>query len=308
VSANSVGIVGCGGVGVACAWSILLQGLAARVTLYDRKVDRAEGEARDFQHAMPLLPRCEVRGAGLDAIEPEDVLVIAVGAHTQPGMTRLDVLDENVKVMDAAATAIESRGLPTVAIVVTSPLDVLTEYLTRRWAGRGVSVMGSGTSLDTLRFSEAIAAACHVHARSVHAWVIGEHGDSSVFLFEGAAVGAMPLTEFARQRGIDVTDDWKAQIEDQVRTAAYAVRDLKGSATHGIGLAVGGILRCIGRENGFLIPVSVRVTHDVCASLPCALGPEGASLPLFPPMSDRERRAWDDSLATLAKANARLPA
>ena len=308
MSANSVGIVGCGGVGVACAWSILLQGLAGRVTLYDRKVDRATGEARDFQHAMPLLPRCDVRGAGLDGIEPEDVLIITVGAHTQPGMTRLDVLDENVKAMDATATAIEAQALPTVAIVVTSPLDVLTEYLTRRWAGRGVSVMGSGTSLDTLRFSEAIAAACHVHSRSVHAWVIGEHGDSSVFLFEGAAVGAMPLTEFARQRGIDVTDEWKTQIEEQVRHAAYAVRDLKGSATHGIGLAVGGILRCIGRENGFLIPVSVRVGHEVCASLPCALGPEGASLPLFPPMNDRERQAWEDSLATLAKANARLPA
>ena len=82
-----MGIVGSGGVGVACAWSILLQGLASRVTLYDRRADRAIGEARDFQHAMPLLPRCEVPGAGLDAIEPEDVLVIAVGAHTQPGMT-----------------------------------------------------------------------------------------------------------------------------------------------------------------------------------------------------------------------------
>ncbi|HEV2309635.1 MAG TPA: hypothetical protein VGU73_03875 [Acidimicrobiia bacterium] len=308
MSANSVGIVGCGGVGVACAWSILLQGLAGRVTLYDRKAERAIGEARDFQHAMPLLPHCEVRGAGLDAFEAEDVLIITVGAHTQPGMTRLDVLDENVKVMDATATRIEERALPTIAIVVTSPLDVLTEYLTRRWAGRGVSVMGSGTSLDTLRFSEALAGACQVHPRSVHAWVIGEHGDSSVFLFEGAAVGAMPLSEFAKQRGIDVTDEWKAGIEEQVRTAAYAVRDLKGSATHGIGLAVGGILRCIGRENGFLIPVSVRVGHEICASLPCALGPEGASLPLFPPMDDRERRAWEDSLTTLTKANARLPA
>ena len=307
MSADRVGIVGSGGVGVACAWSILLQGLAGRVTLYDRTPARAAGEARDFQHAMPLLPRCEVRGASLDEIEPEDVLVITAGAHTKEGMSRLDVLDQNVEVLDATASAIEARALPTVAIVVTSPLDVLTEYLTRRWAGRGVSVMGSGTSLDTLRFSEAIAGACRVHPRSVHAWVVGEHGDSSVFLFESATVGAMPLAEFAKQRGIDATADWRRDIEEQVRTAAYGVRDLKGSATHGIGLAVGGILRCIGRENGFLIPVSVRVGHEVCASLPCALGPEGASLPLFPPMNDEERAAWDRSLATLCEANARLP-
>jgi L-lactate dehydrogenase len=146
-----------------------------------------------------------------------------------------------------------------------------------------------------------------VHPRSVHAWVVGEHGDSSVFLFESAAVGAMPLALFAEQRGIDTTAEWKADIEQAVRAAAYGVRDLKGSATHGIGLAVGGILRCIGRENAFLIPVSVRVADRICASLPCALGPEGASLPLRPPMNDQERAAWDHSLATLSDANARLP-
>jgi L-lactate dehydrogenase len=307
VSGTSVGIVGTGGVGVACAWSILLQGLAGQVTLYNRTPERALGEARDFQHAMPLLPRCEVRGRGLDAIESEDVLVIAVGRHTTPGVSRLDVLDQNLDVMDATAEAIEAGGLPRIAIVVSSPLDVLTEYLTRRWAGRGVSVMGSGTSLDTLRFAERLAHECQIHPRTVHAWVIGEHGDSSVFLFESATIGALPLARFAEQRGFDIGADWRARIEQDVRTAAYAVRDLKGSATHGIGLAVGGLLRCIGRESEFVIPVSVRVADGLCASLPCALGPDGTGPPLIPTMSDPERAAWERSLETLAKVNARLP-
>jgi L-lactate dehydrogenase len=185
---------------------------------------------------------------------------------------------------------------------------VLTEYLVRRWQGRSVSVMGSGTSLDTLRFEERLASECGVHPRSIHAWVIGEHGDSSVFLFSSATIGALPLAEFATQRGIELTGEWCARIEDDVRTAAYRVRELKGSPRHGIGLAVGGLMRCIGREQGFIIPVSVRVADDVCASLPCVLGPDGASEPLWPIMNDVERAGWERSLDVLRDAGHLLPA
>jgi L-lactate dehydrogenase len=167
--------------------------------------------------------------------------------------------------------------------------------------------MGSGTSLDTLRFEERLATACGVHPRSIHAWVIGEHGDSSVFLFSSATIGALPLAEFAAQRGMDLTPEWFAQVEDDVRTAAYRVRELKGSPRHGIGLAVGGLIRCIGREQGFIIPVSVRVADDVCASLPCVLGPAGAGAPLWPVMDDAERAGWERSLGVLRDVGRTLP-
>jgi L-lactate dehydrogenase len=202
----------------------------------------------------------------------------------------------------------EAGGLPRVVIVVSNPLDVLTEYLTRRWAGHPVSVMGSGTALDTLRFGERLAMACGVHPRSIHAWVIGEHGDSSVFLFSSATIGAVPLAEFAEQRGIDLRPEWHAAIEEDVRTAAYRVRELHGSPRHGIGLTVSGLIRCIGREHGTIIPVSVRAAHRVCASLPCLLGPDGASEPLWPPMNEVETAAWEHSLDVLRKAGAALPA
>ena len=192
-------------------------------------------------------------------------------------------------------------------IVVTNPLDVLTEYLVRRWEGRAVSVMGSGTSLDTLRFGERLANACGVHPRSIHAWVIGEHGDSSVFLFRSATIGALALEEFAAQRDLALTPEWFTSIENDVRTAAYRVRELKGSPRHGIGLAVSGLIRCIGREHGTIIPVSVRVADDVCASLPCVLGPDGASEPLWPVMDEIERAGWDRSVAVLRDAGKVLP-
>jgi L-lactate dehydrogenase len=303
----AVGIVGAGGVGVATASALIMRGLAGRVTIYSRDGGAAHGLALDFMHARPLLPRIEVRGRALDEIEREDILVITAGHHTTPGETRLDMLQQNIVVMDTVATAVESGALPGIALVVTNPLDVMTEYLTRRWSDRPVAVMGSGTALETLRLTDRIARECGVHPRSVHAWVVGEHGDSCVFLLDSAVVGTLPLVEFAAQRGIALTPDRFAAIERDVRDAAYEVRDLNGSAVQGIGLTVSGLVHALVHEVGALIPVSVRVGERTCASLPCVLGPDGPSAPLWPQMTDLERKAWDHSLETLEAANDLLP-
>jgi L-lactate dehydrogenase len=303
----SVGIVGAGGVGVATASALIMRGLAGRVTIYARDGGAAHGLALDFMHARPLLARIEVRGRGLDEIDPEDILVITAGHHTSPGETRLDILQQNLIVMDDIATAVEASGLPHVALVVTNPLDVMTEYLTRRWADRPVAVMGSGTALETLRLTDRVARECGVHPRSVHAWVVGEHGDSCVFLLDSAVVGTLPLAEFASQRGLELTPDRIATIEREVRDAAYQVRDLKGSAVQGIGLTVSGLVHALVHEVGALIPVSVRVGDRICASLPCVLGPDGPSAPLWPQMTDQEAKAWEISLEKLAAANESLP-
>ena len=303
-----VGIVGAGGVGVATASAIIIRGLATRVTIYARKPDAARGLALDFLHARPLLSRIDIRGRGLDEIEEEDVLVFTAGHHTEPGETRLDILHKNLEVMNDTVSAVETGELPKIALVVTNPLDVMTEYLSRRWAGRPVSVMGSGTSLDTLRLTQRIAQECGVHPRSVHAWVVGEHGDSSVFLLDSATVGTLRLSDFATQRGVDMSSERLDAIERDVRRAAYEVRDLKGSAVHGIGLTVSGLIHATLHETGALIPVSVRVGDDVCASLPCVLGPEGPSKPLMPTMTEREQRDWEHTLEVLHEANQALPA
>jgi L-lactate dehydrogenase len=300
-------VVGTGGVGVATASALVMRGLAGRVTVYSRNGDAARGLALDFMHARPLLTQIEVRGFGLDEIDREDILVITAGHHTTPGESRLDVLHKNVEVIDDVATALEAGELPKVAIVVTNPLDVMTEYLTRRWKDRPVAVMGSGTALETLRLTDAVARECRVHPRSVHAWVVGEHGDSCVFLLDSAVVGTLPLVDFAAQRGIALTAERLVAIEREVREAAYHVRDLKGSTAQGIGLTVSGLVHALAHEVGALIPVSVRVGDRVCASLPCVLGPEGPSAPLLPQMTEMERKAWEHSLEVLEAANELLP-
>ncbi len=303
----SVGVVGAGGVGIATASAVVMRGLAERVTIYGRDGNAALGVALDFMHARPLLTHIEVRGHGLDEIDREDILIITAGHHTTPGETRLDVLQENIGVIDNVATAVEAGALPRVAIVVTNPLDVMTEYLTRRWNDRPVAVMGSGTALETLRLTDSLARECGVHPRSVHAWVVGEHGDSCVFLFESAVVGTLPLQEFAAQRGIDLSPARLEEIEQEVRRAAYRIRDLKGSTAQGIGLTVSGLVHALAHEVGALIPVSTRVADGVCASLPCVLGPDGPSEPLWPRMTDDEQKAWDHSMEVLAAANESLP-
>jgi len=307
VAGPTIGIIGAGGVCIATASALIMRGLAGRVTIYGRDGGAARGHALDFMHGRPLLPHIEVRGLGLDEIDHEDVLVFTAGHHTTPGESRLDVLHRNIEVMDSVSTAVEAGTLPDIALVVTNPLDVMTEYLTRRWSDRAVAVMGSGTAPETLRLTDSIARECGVHPRSVHAWVVGEHGDSCVFLLGSAVVGTLSLVEFAAQRGIDMGEQKLVEIEREVRTAAYQVRDLKGAAVQGIGLTVSGLVHALAHEVGALIPVSVRVDDGVCASLPCVLGPTGPSAPLMPSMTVGERSAWEHSLEVLAAANEALP-
>ncbi len=160
-----VGIIGAGGVGVATASAIIMRGLAGRVTIYSRKPESARGLALDFLHARPLLPSIEIRGLGLDADRGRGHPRPRRGPpHRRRARAGSTSSSRTSTVMDDMATAVEAAEMPRIALVVTNPLDVLTEYLSRRWADRPVAVMGSGTSLDTLRLTQRIAQECQVHA------------------------------------------------------------------------------------------------------------------------------------------------
>ena len=163
-------------------------------------------------------------------------------------------------------------------------------------------MIGSGTSLDTCRLRGEFSSVCRVHPASVHAWVVGEHGDSAVLLFSSATIAGLTLDEFAWQTGVDLSVERLATIADTVRTAAYRVRELKGSTWDAIGLAVAALVRSVVRDHGRIVPVSVRVADPLCASLPCVLGSEGAGKPLHPSMDEEEAGAWERSLEVLRQA------
>jgi L-lactate dehydrogenase len=297
-----VAIIGSGAVGVACAGSVLRQGLASRLVFYDRNGERALGEALDFQHAAPLLPDCAVEGRPLTEATPADVAVIAAGRPPEAGADRMTVIDGNLEVAGEVAETL-AAAVPRVAIVISNPVDVLTEFFTRAWAPRGVNVFGTGTSLDSWRLRELLAARLGVHPGSVHAWVIGEHGMSAVFPFSVARVGPFPLREFADRRGRGLDE---AAIAEEVRRAGPRVHELKGSTSSAIALTAARLAAHVVREHGAIVPVSVRVDEGLCASLPAELGPDGAGPALMPELEEAELTAWERSLDMLREATARI--
>jgi L-lactate dehydrogenase len=288
---------------VACAGSVLRQGIATRLVFYDRNGDRARGEALDFGHAAPLLPDCGVEGRPLTEAAPADVAVITAGARPEPGADRHTVVDRNLEVAAELASLLDG-ALPRVAIVVSNPVDVITEFFTRMWSPRGVNVIGSGTALDTWRLRELVAARLAVHPGSVHAWVIGEHGLSAVFPFSLARVGPFPLDEFAAGRGRPLDH---AAVVDEIRHAGPGVSKLKGRGpSSAIGLTAARLARHVLHEHGAIVPVSVRVEDGVCASLPAEIGPEGAGAAMMPELAELELEAWEASLDVLREAAARI--
>jgi L-lactate dehydrogenase len=297
-----VAIIGSGAVGVACAGSVLRQGLPSRLVFYDRNGERALGEALDFQHAAPLLPDCAVEGRPLTEATPADVAVIAAGRPPEAGADRMTVIDGNLEVAGEVAETL-AAAVPRVAIVISNPVDVLTEFFTRAWAPRGVNVFGTGTSLDSWRLRELLAARLGVHPGSVHAWVIGEHGMSAVFPFSVARVGPFPLREFADRRGRGLDE---AAIAEEVRRAGPRVHELKGSTSSAIALTAARLAAHVVREHGAIVPVSVRVDEGLCASLPAELGPDGAGPALMPELEEAELTAWERSLDVLRDATARI--
>jgi L-lactate dehydrogenase len=298
-----VAIVGAGAVGVACAGSVLRQGLASRLVIYDRHGDRALGEALDFRDAAPLLPDCEVEGRPLDEASPADITVITAGARPEHGADRMTVIDRNLEVAAEVAEGL-TRALPRVAIVISNPVDVVTEFFTRAWAPQGVNVFGTGTALDSWRLRELLAVRLGIHPGSVHSWVIGEHGMSAVFPFSLARVGPFPIREFAARRGRPLDT---GTVAEEVRRAGPHVHQLKGSTSSAVALTAARLAAHVVREHGAIVPVSVRVDEGLCASLPVRLGPDGAGPGLMPELEEAELRAWEASLDVLRAASERIP-
>jgi L-lactate dehydrogenase len=294
-----VSVIGAGSVGVAVASSILHGGHARRLSIFDLAGEKAAGEALDFAHASPMLGDAEVDGGAMDAVVAGDVCVITAGVKQRPGESRQGLLERNRTAIRSIAEAIETRGLPRIAIVVTNPVDAMTHALASRWRDRGTVVFGSGTLLDTLRLRAALARRLSVSGESVHAYVIGEHGDSSVSLLESAEVGGLPIAEVARRRGIgwDPDAEWSAAHEG-VRSAAYRVIERKGATCHAIGIATARIVRAIARDQRAVLPVSVAHA-GVSISLPAIVGREGATSLGVPSWTAREAAAFEASLGVV---------
>ena len=300
-------MVGLGAVGVATAGTLLQEGLASRMTFFDVLNEKAEGEAWDFTHAAGLLPTCEVDSLPYERLFGADICIVSAGVKSRPGESRLNLLERNIEVVEEVCERFEKNGFPRILLVLTNPVDVITECFTRRLAGRNVVVFGSGTSLDTYRLKQMIAAKAKVHASNAHAWVIGEHGDSSVSLFSSARIGCIPLLNYLHQGELVFTSDDFEAMSQEVRGAAQKIIERKGATAHAIGLTAGRLIRAVVKNENIIVPVSVRVEQDVCLSVPCQINSWGAGPALQVPLSEAEQIAFKNSLTIVKKACQLLP-
>jgi L-lactate dehydrogenase len=297
---TSIGIIGTGWVGSSVAISTLHAAAAQEVLLHDRDRSLAEGEAMDLSHGSSFYPSARVRSAPLEQMLETDALVIAAGRGGSSDESRLSLLNDNAGIV--SDLAVQFRRYRGTVVVVTNPVDVLT-YVFQRESGLPPSrVIGTGTMLDTTRLRQILGRELEVDPRSVHAQVIGEHGDSEVCVWSGASVGG------ARLRG---WPGWstgrESAVAAEVREAAYQIIERKGATNHAIGLVAANLLRGMLRDERRVLTLS-RVQEgalgldNVALSLPAIVGIDGVNEILEPELDSEERSGLEKSAAAIRTA------
>ena len=297
---RSVGILGTGWVGASVAISVLHAGVASELLLSDMRAEVAEGEAMDLAHGASFYPTAAVRAVPREALLETGALVIAAGRGGKPGESRLDLLRDNARILREVGDSL--RGYGGIVVVVTNPVDVLTWVVADASGLPPERVIGTGTMLDTARLRQSLGEELRLDPHSIHANVVGEHGDSEVVLWSTAHVGGTPLRHWPGW-----TRERERPIAEQVRTAAYEIIKRKGATNHAIGLATAALLRAALRDERRVLTVSRTQSgmlglEGVALSLPTIIDAGGAVQVLEPEMDETERAALMRSAEVLKKA------
>ena len=305
-----IGIVGCGMVGSASAFALVMSGVGREIVLVDLNRARAEAEANDIYHAVPFAHPLTVRAGDYPDLAGAQVVVIAGGVAQKPGETRLQLLQRNADVFRQIVPSVLRHAPEAVLLVVTNPVDIMTHMAARFASEFGVPhtrVIGSGTTLDTARFRALLGRRFGVDPHHVHAYVIGEHGDSEVLAWSQATIAGLSLDEFGKLRGRLLTKDERQQIDEQVRRAAYHIIAGKGATYYGIGSAVARIVDVLLHDQRAILSICCRITgvpdcESVTLALPHLVGGEGALATIPLQLDAPEREGLRRSAAVLREA------
>jgi L-lactate dehydrogenase len=306
----SVGIVGSGFVGATAAYALLLQGVGGEITLLDKDQKRAIAEADDIRHAVPFAHPMKISAGEYEDLTDCGVVIIAAGVSQEPGESRLALLRRNASIFREIVPRVLMHAPQAVLVIATNPVDIMTHVASECAREAGVSpsrVIGSGTTLDTARFRTLLGRFLDVDPRNIHAYVIGEHGDSEVLVWSRVTIAGMPLEEFCRHRGMQLGDSVRREIDRQVRGAAYEIIAGKGATYYGVGAALARITDTILKDQRAILTVSTTMAEvegvcDVTLSLPHLIGGEGVISSFQPPLDERERAALIRSADVLCDA------
>lgn len=303
IQRRTVGIVGTGNVGIAAAYALFHRRLASDIVLVDKDARRAEGEAMDLMHGQSLVGRVTVRAGGYEDLADAQVVLLSAGVPQRPGETRLDLLNRNAEVFREIAEALDRHAPGAILVIATNPVDILTWVMQELTSRPATRVIGTGTMLDTARFRALLGGHYEVDPRSVHAYILGEHGDSEVPLWSSATIGGQPIldrTVLGRPWDRAAMD----ALFDHVRRAAYAIIERKGYTNLAIGVVLAQLVEAILGDQRSVLPVSVRLDGEyglgnVCLSIPCIIGIEGVEGRVLPELDETELLGLERSAAVL---------
>ncbi|MBF0982908.1 MAG: L-lactate dehydrogenase [Lachnospiraceae bacterium] len=306
VQDRKVGIIGCGFVGSSSAFALMQSGLFSEMVLNDVDTERAEGEALDISHGLPFAKPMKIYAGGYDDMMDCSIIVITAGAGQKPGETRLDLVKKNVGIFKGIIPEIAKRKYEGILLIVANPVDILT-YAAIKLSGFPENrVFGSGTVLDTARLKYLLGEHLSIDNRSVHAFIIGEHGDSEIAAWSSANVSGIPLNDFCELRGHIEHDASMQRIAEDVKNSAYEIIKKKKATYYGIAMSVRRICEAIIRDEKSILPVSSMQHGEfgisgVSLSIPAIVGRQGVERVVPIDLSPEEKKELIASADTLKK-------
>ena len=304
VNVRKAAIIGCGFVGLASAYALMQSGLFSELVLIDADTDKAEGEAMDISHGVPFARPMKIYAGNYDDIVDAAIIIITAGANQKPDETRLDLVHKNVGIFKQIIPEISKRNCKGILLIVANPVDILT-YVALKLSGFEENrVIGSGTVLDTARLKYELGEHLGVDSRTVHAFIIGEHGDSEIAAWSSANVSGIPINTFCEMRGHFHHQKAMQEIADTVKNSAYEIIARKKATYYGIGMSVKRICEAIVRDEKSILPISAMMygeygIEDVSLSMPAIVGKSGmeAKVPIV--LNELERSRLEQSADTL---------
>ena len=306
VNERKVAIVGCGFVGAASAFALMQSGLFSEMVLIDADQKKAEGEALDISHGLPFAKPMKIYAGTYSDICDAAIVVVTAGAGQKPGETRLDLVKKNVAIFRSIIPEIAACGCEGILLIVANPVDILTDVAVRLSGLPENRVFGSGTVLDTARLKFLLGEHLQVDSRTVHAFIIGEHGDSEIVAWSSANVSGVPLSDFCEMRGHYHHSEAMREIAENVKNSAYEIIERKHATYYGIAMSVKRICEAIIRDEKSILPLS-SVQHgfygieDVSLSIPVIVGRDGIESTVPIRLSSEEHVSLVRSAETLRR-------
>lgn len=298
-------LVGDGAVGSSFAYAMTLQGIANEIGIVDIAKEKTQGDAIDIADATSFSYPKNVYDAEYSDAKDADLVVITAGAPQKPGETRLDLVNKNLKILKTIVDPVVESGFNGIFVVAANPVDILT-YGTWKLSGFPKErVIGSGTSLDTARLRKFVGQELNVDPRSIHGYVLGEHGDSEFVAWSHLTIGGLTMAEY-QQTHPEITDEKLQAINDRVVNSAYEIINLKGATFYGIGTALARIAKALLADEKTVLPLSVYMNgqygvQDLYVGSPVVVNRNGVQEILEVPLNAAEQEKMNNSAAQLTK-------